>query len=104
MWFDWRQIVKGAARIASWWVMGLIITVGSFLAGHAFSSFRSQGACFEACKKQFDEYKKESQNECICGGEQTCPFGPGIVGVQKCNTGSFMKNQWGRCEPDPKYR
>ncbi len=42
------------------------------------------------------------KNECRCGDTRTCPFGPGIVGQQKCWTSSLMGNGWTRCEPAPK--
>jgi len=40
------------------------------------------------------EYKAE---ECGCGTEQSCVFGPGIVGVQHCG----YSRKWSRCEPAP---
>lgn len=48
--------------------------------------------------KADDGYK----NECSCGEVRTCPFGPGIVGQQKCWTSVVMGNEWTRCEPAPK--
>jgi len=42
--------------------------------------------------------RRERANECSCGWTQSCPFGPGIVGEQRCQS-SLDKNEWGRCEP-----
>lgn len=39
------------------------------------------------------------ENDCACGEVRTCPFGPGIVGRQKCRTSVVMGNEWTRCEP-----
>jgi len=44
---------------------------------------------------------EECGGECMCGDTQTCPFGPGIVGQQKCQSSFFRPNKWGRCEPVP---
>lgn len=49
------------------------------------------------------EARGEESNACYCGTTQTCTFGPGVVGVQTCLT-SLNKNEWSRCEPDPKWR
>jgi hypothetical protein len=35
-----------------------------------------------------------SAEECYCGQTQTCAFGPGIVGFQRC-----FNLKWSRCEP-----
>lgn len=43
--------------------------------------------------------RREYRNDCICGDTQSCPFGLGIVGEQRCQTDSFMVNRWSRCEP-----
>jgi hypothetical protein len=43
-----------------------------------------------------EKYRSEL---CSCGAKRSCVFGPGIIGVQWCDTG-----RWSECEPDPKFR
>ena len=53
-------------------------------------------------QKADEEYramKEQIENSCLCGAVQTCVFGPGIVGEQKCRTTADFFNHWGRCEP-----
>lgn len=49
----------------------------------------------EENKKYHDKYEK---TDCACGATQTCPFGEGIVGQQRCKTTEYG-NTWSRCEP-----
>jgi len=46
---------------------------------------------------------QERKNECDCGQTQTCAFGTGIVGEQKCRSGIYG-NRWSRCEPTASAR
>ncbi len=43
--------------------------------------------------------RNDRTNECGCGWRRTCPFGPGVVGEQQCETDPLMVNRWSRCEP-----
>lgn len=46
------------------------------------------------------DQREEQRDVCACGASQSCAFGPGIIGRQKCD--SWMgKNEWSRCEPVP---
>jgi hypothetical protein len=42
---------------------------------------------------------EDNQNECRCGQERACAFGPGIVGKQECD----VDRTWDKCRPDPRY-
>lgn len=62
-----------------------------FVFGHTFGSASGHSSGFSAGAKRFE-------NSCSCGAVRTCPFGPGVVGQQVCQTTS-LKNKWSRCEP-----
>lgn len=46
------------------------------------------------------EYQKDQEDRCYCGQTRACPFGGGIVGIQKCDP---VRYHWMRCEPNTEY-
>lgn len=85
------------------WLFGLVMAIVGFSVGYSGCSGELRMPV-EKCEQWVKEVREEHKNECLCGAEQSCSFGPGIVGKQKCRTGGLMKNEWSRCEPDPKYK
>lgn len=74
--------------------VGGTVFVMSYL-GYIAGGAEGRRAAFEEARRA----RESERSECICGATQSCAFGPGIVGVQRCETGSVMQNQWSRCEP-----
>ena len=78
-----------------WLVMcGLGAALTSVILWASYDAGRMEGA-----SAKDDEWRKREQ--CMCGETRSCPFGPGIVGKQRCTSLFGGGTEWSRCEPDP---
>jgi hypothetical protein len=84
------------------WPISYSLLIGIFVGLTIGFSLWRPSKTSDQYKGFVDNWKKEYQNECSCEMTQTCPFGPGIVGEQKCLTSTNYANRWSRCEPKQK--
>ena len=82
----------------------LLVFIAGFKAGHdaALTPPRLQSS--PSLPAPDARASEDYRNRCVCGSTQTCAFGPGVVGEQRCVTDAVMTNRWSRCEPVPDPR
>jgi hypothetical protein len=54
----------------------------------------------DGLEKYVEKSREDSENSCGCGETRSCPFGGGVVGIQKCDN---FHHRWLRCEPNTLY-